>query len=459
MRRELARRYTKDSLRAWCKYVLEPIGQTPARHHLFLIDALEDVASGECDRLMVLMPPGAAKSSYASVMFPAWWFVQNPLSTVLACSHTQDLADRFGRHVRNLVTTEWEVLEYNVQDDDRAASRWGTTTGGEYFAAGVGAAITGRRADLAVIDDPIKSRESAESESERQKVWDWYRSDFYTRLKPNARIVLIMTRWHRDDLGGRLLAEAENGGDKWRILSLPAIAGENDQLGRDPGEALWPEWEGLEQLERKRAAIGERGWSALFQQDPRPSEGTLFKVERIDVLESPPTEGELVRAWDFAATAQVGTADPDWSVGVKLMKEPSGRYVILDVVRFRGSPADVETKLLQTARLDGPDVKISIPQDPGSAGKGLVLAQTRLLAGFIVTSSPETGKKETRAAAVASQVEGRNVAMVRANWNYSFIEELRDFPVGVKDDQVDALSRAFNELLAPAYDSSLSWVM
>jgi predicted phage terminase large subunit-like protein len=377
---------------------------------------------------------------------------------VLACSHTQELADRFGRQVRNLVSTESELLEYAVKEDDSAARRWGTTTGGEYFAAGVGSSITGRRSDLAIIDDPVKSREAAESEVDRKRVWDWYRSDFYTRLKPGARIVLIMTRWHRDDLGGRLLAEAENGGDQWRVLKLPALAEENDPLGRAPGEPLWPEWENQEALDRKRAAVGERGWSALFQQNPRPTEGSLFKVDRIDVLDIAPTEGTICRAWDFAATAQVGTSDPDYSVGLKLLKEPSGRYVILDVVRFRGSPADVEARLLETAKSDGYGVQISIPQDPGSAGKGLVLAYTRLLNGFTVTSSPETGKKETRAAAVASQVEGRNFAMLRAAWNYPFSEELRDFPVGLKDDQVDALSRAFRQLMEPNYDTSLSWV-
>ena len=276
------RERARGSLEEWCKIALEPFGERPERHHQLLIRELEDVASGKIDRLMVLMPPGSAKSTYASKLFPAWLFAKHPRATVIAASHTAELAEKFGRHVRNYVDQYSEILGYGLSPDRKAAGQWETSKGGEYFAAGVGGSITGRRADFALIDDPVKSREEAESPTIREKIWDWYRSDLYTRLKPGAAIVLIQTRWHEEDLGGKLLAEMENGGDQWRVLKLPALATANDDpLGRPPGAPLWPEWENAEAIARKRSALGERDFGALFQQDPRPSGTSFFDQNNI----------------------------------------------------------------------------------------------------------------------------------------------------------------------------------
>jgi hypothetical protein len=255
------------SLSGWAETAREPWGQRPARHHLLLIERLEALAAGEIDRLMVLMPPGSAKSTYASVIFPAWWLHRHPMSAVIAASHTADLAKHFGRQVRNLIAEHQEALGYGLAEDNHAAWRFQTTERGEYFAAGLGGPITGRRADLVLIDDPIKSHAEADSALHRDHVWNWYRSDLVSRLKPRGRIALIMTRWHQDDLGGRLFAS----GDNWHTLSLPALAGEHDELGRSPGEPLWPESEDLAALERKRAVVGPRVWQAQYQQDPRPN--------------------------------------------------------------------------------------------------------------------------------------------------------------------------------------------
>jgi hypothetical protein len=238
--------------------------QTPARHHKLLLSWLEAVSKGTVDRLMILMPPGHGKSVYASVLFPAWWFSQHPQSAVIATSHTAELAERFGRRVRNLIMEHSGSLGYSVRSDSAAAGRWELDTGAEYYAAGVGGTITGRRADLAIIDDPVGSRQDAESELQRERVYDWFRADLYTRMKPGGRIILIQTRWHSDDLGGRLLAEMETGKDKWHVLKLPALATDDDDaMGRAIGEPLWAEWEDAEKLDRKRQAIGERDWSAL----------------------------------------------------------------------------------------------------------------------------------------------------------------------------------------------------
>lgn len=438
-----ARRQLRTELAAWARSILGPRGQAPAAHHLVLMRELERLSRGDIDRLMVLMPPGSAKSTYASVLFPAWWFTQHPDSAVIAASHTSDLASQFGRGVRDLVDEHGKRLGYSLVPGHRAATDWSTTTNGQYFATGVRGPITGRRADLLIIDDPVKSRAEADSKTHRDHLWDWFRSDLTTRLKPRGRITLIMTRWHEDDLGGRLLA---NEPGEWHTLRLPAIAdGHDDRLGRAPGEALWPEWEDVAALERKRRSIGERAWSALFQQTPRPPGGVLFKANRFTYADAaPPLDGgRTVRAWDFAATSALDGGDPDWTVGLKLHRTESGSYLVLDVVRLRGSPAEVNDALLVTARADGPHVTIGIPQDPAAAGKIAVRQFAALLAGFRFVSSPEKGSKAARAEIVAAQVECGNMSILRAAWNHVFIDELSSFPLGRKDDQVDALSRAF----------------
>ncbi len=256
-------------------------------------------------------------------------------------------------------------------------------------------------------------------------------------------MVLIMTRWHPADLGGRLL---EHSSAEWRVIRLPAIAEANDPLGRGVGTPLWPEWEDLAALNRKRELIGERAWSAVFQQTPLPSGGRLFSVDRIATASAEREAGTTVRAWDLAATGETGRNDPDWTVGIKLSRDSNGRYLILDVVRSRGTPHHVEELIVTTAQKDGAKVTVSIPEDPGQAGKSQMSYLTRQLAGFHVVSSRETGSKATRAMPLASQVEAGNVSMVEGDWNRTLLSEMCDFPWGRKDDQVDALVRAFTTL-------------
>jgi hypothetical protein len=271
------RRACRKHLLIWANECVRDLGFKPAEHHKFLIKKLELVVAGKIDRLMVFMPPGSAKSTYVSEILPPFWFAKFPRSSVIGCSHTGELAERFGRKVRNKILLKSDILGYSLDESNRAASRWETTTGGEYFAAGVGGAITGRRADLAIIDDPVKSREEAESELVREKTFEWYKSDLVTRLKPSAKIILIQTRWHVDDLGGKLIHEMEKGGDKWEIINLPAFALPDDPLLREVNEPLWPEWEDAVALERKRTIIGHRDFESLYQQNPLPPGGTYFQ--------------------------------------------------------------------------------------------------------------------------------------------------------------------------------------
>jgi len=429
----------------WATWVTQRSGQSPASHHQFLLQKLAAVCVGEIDRLMVLMPPGSAKSTYASLLFPAYWLAKHPSSSVIAASHTASLAEEFSRQVREKVREFGDQLGYQLLVGERGANHWRTSARGDYFTTGVRGPLAGHRADLVIIDDPVKSHAEADSPTLRDRLWDWYRSDLTTRLKPSGRIVLIMTRWHEDDLAGRLLAHS---GEEWQVIRLPALAEDPDPLDREPGSALWPEWEDETALQRRRDNLGERAWSALYQQSPRPMEGSLFRVEHIESLDVAPASdgGLMVRAWDLAATAASGANDPDWTVGVKLLRDHSGRFVVLDVVRLRGSPRGVEAAITEAARVDGRAVVIGLPEDPGQAGRHQVAYLTRELAGYRINSSRETGAKTTRAGPVAAQVEAGNFSLVRGTWNHAFLEELRDFPFGRKDDQIDALSRAFNLL-------------
>ncbi|GAN76369.1 phage terminase large subunit TerL [Acidisphaera rubrifaciens HS-AP3] len=442
-----------DGLADWAAHVLRLSGQTPARHHRLLIGELERIAAGESDRLMLLMPPGSAKSTYASILFPPWFLRRYPTSSVIAVSHTADLAAHFGRQVRWMIGEQTAWLGYQLAGKQGgAATRWKTTIGGEYFATGVRGPMIGRRADLVLIDDPVKSMHEADSLRARDHLWNWYRSELITRLRPKGRVILIMTRWHEDDLGGRLLAHEP---EAWTCLRLPAIAGDGDPLGRASGEALWPEWEDEQALARKRASVGERVWQAQFQQEPQPPDGGLFGKARIDVLPYAPVTGDVpvVRGWDLASTPEEKNRNADCTVGLKMVRERSGRFVVLDVIRFRGSPHEVIEQIRAAAFRDGPSVSIGIPQDPGQAGRMQVTAIAGALAGYRVQTSRETGSKEVRALPVVAQAEAGNIAIVKGLWNQAFLAELQEFPGGRFDDQVDALARAFGMLLtagAPA---------
>jgi len=442
---QLIRQRIRHDLVDWAIVNQKQCGQTPAAHHRLLLRELDQLTRGSFDRLMVLMPPGSAKSTYASILFPAWWFMRYPATSIIAASHTAGLAQHFSRRLQDTININKQLLGYSVLPGERGLSNWRTSTKGEYYAVGVRGGITGRRADLIIIDDPVKSQAEAESSSYRNKIWSWYRSELTTRLKPGARVVLIMTRWHEEDLGGLLVSHDYS---NWRVLRLPSLAEENDPLGRLPGEEIWPAWENRNQIERKRKLVGERVWAALFQQTPRPASGGLFRVDRITTLEEflHASSDRVVRAWDLAATTATGENDPDWTVGVKLCRNSQGQYTILDVARMRGSPREVEDIINAVARSDGEAVWIGLPEDPGQAGKSQVAYLSGRLAGYKIVAFRETGSKFTRALPVASQMEGNNMSMLRGAWNAKFVDELRDFPLGYKDDQVDALVRGFMTL-------------
>jgi hypothetical protein len=255
----------RRSLIEWCRFC----GYEPAAHHRLLISELEKVAHGETVRLAIFMPPGSAKSTYASVLFPPWLLASSSCN-ILAASHTTELAEKWGRRIRNLISEHSRTLGISLAADSQAAGRWSLDNGAEYYAAGVGTGIAGFRAGLGLIDDPIRSRQDADSELIRDRIWDWYINDFKTRLIPHAAEILIQTRWHGDDLAGRALNHEE-----WKVVSLPALAEPGDPLGRAPGEPLWCD-DGYgygEQLIELSTKTPARTWAAMYQQRPAPEEG------------------------------------------------------------------------------------------------------------------------------------------------------------------------------------------
>lgn len=298
----LARRSARGSFTAYCEYRL-PEDMKMAAHHKLLTDALDRVERGDCNRLLVMMPPGSAKSTYGSIYFPEYFVGRNPQLSVIAGSHTAELAERFGRRVRNGLGEPRFKSLFGVElaPDSTAAGRWSTNHGGEYTAVGVGGSVTGRRADLIVVDDPVRSREDADSERIREKTWDWWTNDLLTRLKPGGRIVVIMTRWHEDDLAGRLL---EREGEKWECIKLPMIAGPNDPLGREVGDRLWSEWFTDEMVEQ--AQRDPRSWISLYQQEPRPAEGAEFKRSWICRFNTAPKRSNKIILVDPAGDPQSG---------------------------------------------------------------------------------------------------------------------------------------------------------
>lgn len=385
------------------------------------------------------MPPGAAKSTYGSILYSPWHFAQHPDHCVIAASHTAELAEKWGRRVRNLLAEHSLVLGVGLSPDSQAAGRWETSAGGEYFAAGVGGAIAGRRADLVVIDDPVRSREDADSELVRDKTWDWYKSDLYTRLKPGGRIVLIQTRWHEDDLAGRLLADMAAGGDRWEVISLPALAEGDDPLGRRPGEPLWPEWEDDEALARKRRAVGARDWSALYQQRPAPEDGDYFKAEWLRPYEKAPAL-ETLRVYggsDYAVTADGG----DFTVHAVVGLDPEGRMYLLDLWRKQAA-SDVWVEAFCDLVKEWKPIAWAEEQGQIRAGVGPYIdrRQRERQAWCVREQFPTRGDKAVRAQSIRGRMalEGLYVPK-NADWLPNLRSELLSFPAGKHDDQVDAL--------------------
>lgn len=448
---ELARRNLEDFIRY--TYPNYDFGWFNEELSAVLTQFVQDVVDGKQPRVMIFAPPRSGKSEQVSRRLPAFALGKYPHLEIIGSSYNSTLANRMSRDIQRIMSdaTYTQVFP-DTQLPSRANSDYTRTKElfeivghkGAYRAAGVNGGITGQGADIGIIDDPVKDAKEANSKVFRDSVWDWYTTTFYTRLSPNSGILLCMTRWHEDDLAGRLLEAAKNDdGDQWVVIDYPAIA-EKDEKHRKKGEALHPSRFSLSRLLQIMKAVGSRAWNALYQGKPTSVEGEVFKTDMLQVVDAIPAGVIIrkVRAWDIAATKNGG----DYTVGVLMGKGSDDRFYILDVVRGQYSALEVENIIKATASRDGYDVYINLPQDPAAAGKIVAQKFVAMLAGYIVKAVRVTGDKVTRASSFAAQVEAGNVVMLRGAWNTKFKDELGDFPLGKNDDQVDAAADAFNEL-------------
>lgn len=419
-----------------------------------LTQFVKDVMDGKQPRVIITAPPRSGKSEQVSRRLPAWVLGKYPDLNIIASSYSSSLASRMNKDVQSIIDDDLYAEVFPNTKLGNKSGGGGATRNGELFeilghkgtykSAGVLNGITGMGADIGIIDDPVKDAIEASSSIYRERVWKWYTSTFYTRLSPKSGILICMTRWHEDDLVGRLLEKDKLGeGDNWIVIDYPAIA-KKDEKHRKKGEALHPTRYSLPHLLKIMKAVGSRVWNSLYQGSPTPQEGSIFKVEKLSIVNAIPAGVIIrrVRAWDLAATKDSG----DYTAGVLIGEGSDNRFYILDVVRGQYSALEVEEIIKATASRDGYSVDIHLPQDPAAAGKSWAQRLVGLLAGYTAKAERMAGDKIYRSSAFAAQMEAGNVVLLRGAWNEDFINEYRDFPNGKNDDQVDAGADSFNEI-------------
>jgi predicted phage terminase large subunit-like protein len=404
-----------------------------------------DVVDQKSPRLMLFMPPRHGKSTLASVAFPAWHLGRNPEHEFISCSYSGSLAMGFSRKVRQVLRepTYKAVFKTRLDPDSQSAEAWLTTAGGGYVAAGVGGGITGKGAHVLVIDDPVKNREDAESQNNRDANWDWYTSTAYTRLAPGGGVLVILTRWHDDDLAGRLLKAGAEGGDAWEVVRYPAIAEEDEEF-RKAGEALHPDRYSEEALRRIERAVGPRDWSALYQQNPVADDGQYFTRSMVQYYDPAEIDNDTMRyycAWDLA----IGKNDRnDYSVGVVVGINEDDDMYVMDVVRGRFDGFELVERILDLYEEWKPSI-IGIEKGHIEMALGPFLEKRVRERGLFEAyfKDLKTGRrdKEARARAIQGRMQQGKVYFPRdAHFTGPLIAELLRFPNGMHDDQVDALA-------------------
>ena len=408
------------------------------RHHRIVAEKLERVARGELKRLIINMPPRHTKSEFASYLFPAWMIGRRPELKIMQATHTADLSVRFGRKVKNLMETpDYQgVFDVRLRSDSKAAYRWETDDGGEYYAAGVGGNIAGRGADLFIIDDP-HSEQDAMSPTALEAAWDWYQGGPRQRLQPNGSIILVMTRWGENDLTARLLRQSARDpkADQWEVIEFPAIF--------ENGEPLWPEYWKLEELEKIKASISIGKWNAQYLQAPTSDTAAVIKrewwmkwskdqVPRLHyVMQSYDTAYLKTRTSDFTSIQTWGVFYPteDSPPNVILLDAKKGRWEFPDLKRIALDEYkywDPETVLVE------------------AKAAGMPLTQELRAVGIpVINFTPSRGNdKHVRMNSVAPLFEAGLVWYPESSWAEEVIEEMAAFPFGEHDDHCDSATQA-----------------
>jgi predicted phage terminase large subunit-like protein len=407
-------------------------------HHQLIANEFTNISNNSRGRLIVNMPPRHTKSEFASVYFPAWMMGRNPKMKLMQVSHNTELATRFGSKVRNLLASpEYSQIfgDVRLREDAKAKGKWETNHGGEYFAAGVGGAITGRGADLLIIDDPHTEQDSL-SEGAMERAYDWYTSGPRQRLQPGGSIVLVMTRWAEDDLTGRLIkAQKEPKADRWKQISFPAIM--------PSGDPVWPEYWSFEELEKVKASLTIRNWSAQYMQEPTSEEGAIIKRDWWQVWKGGlPTLKHVIQSYD-TAFSKAETADysaiTTWGIFKPFEDEPEA-IILLDAVRGKWDFPELKVVALDQYKYWEPE---SVVIEQKATGQPLT-QEFRRMGIPVIDFVPSKGKdKHTRVNACAPMFESGQVFYPEGErFAYEVIEECAAFPHGANDDYVDSTTQA-----------------
>lgn len=436
------RNYAADDYSFYLEYVHRGLYK-PAAHHFLIADALQRIIAGKLKKLMIFMPARHGKSMTVTESFPSYYLGKFPKRRVITVSYGDSLARRFGRKNRQKLGEYGQEL-FNVQlaADNASVQDWATTEGGGMLSVGIGAGITGHGADLLLMDDVIKNREEANSEHIRNKVYDEYQSSLLTRLHFGGAVILIMTRWHEDDIAGRILAREKD----WEVLSLPAEAEEGDILGRAVGEPLWIEGGyDLSWLKEKKAQLDAQTWNSIYQQRPSAAEGNIIKRDWIKYYKQlPPSFDEMLISVDASFK---GNTNSDYCVLTVWGKDKARKYLV-DAIRDRMNfPSTVAALRSLVAKYPKATAKLVEDKANGSA---IIDFLKQEISGIIPVTPKES--KEARLSAVSPEFESGSVFFPDpslCSWIGECVEELVTFPNGKHDDFCDSTSQALQRWQQP----------
>jgi len=424
----------KNDFMSFVKYVWPDFIE--GSHHKIMSEKFNKVATGDLKRIVINMAPRHTKSEFASYLLPSWMIGKNPKLKIIQATHTTELAVRFGRKAKNLIDSQeyQKIFQTKLREDSKAAGRWETNEGGEYFAAGVGGSITGRGADLLIIDDP-HSEQDALNTNALERTWEWYTSGPRQRLQPGGIIVVVMTRWNMKDLTGRLInAQKETKADQWEVIEFPAILPNN--------KPVWPEYWKLEELESVKASLAIGKWNAQYQQNPTAEEGSIIKREWWNLWEKDlPPLYHVIQSYD---TAFLKKETADYSAittwGVFYPTEDSGpNLILLDVVKDRFEFPELRRVAMEQYNYWKPE---SVIVEGKASGMPLTF-ELRKQGIPVINYTPSRGNdKHARVNAVAPLFEAGQIWATDDKFTEEVIEECAAFPYGDYDDLVDSMTQA-----------------
>ena len=434
-------------------------------HHELICKYLDMWVEGEIKRLIINTAPRHGKSELVSRRLPAYILGRNPNAQVMGASYAASLSQSFNRDIQRIIDSpQYQKLFPNTSlygKNIRTVAKGAylrnsnifeiVNHNGYYINAGVGGGLTGFGFSHGIVDDPFKDAREANSETIRNSKHEWWDSVFWTRQAPDARILLTNTRWHKNDTAGRLIEMMEtSNGEKYVVLNLPALMEDlEDKHPDDPrelGEALWTSRYDTEFLETARAN-NQFSFAALYQQRPIAYGQSMFDVDKLkmNVIDNPPKMTKIVRFYDLAVTQKKTS---DYTAGIKLGKTSDNRIIVLDMYRAQKVMPETEKSIIANALADGKSVPIRLEGEKAGIVQLDYLIRRNELQGYTIDKKPPIGNKEVRAGGIATQVNNGQVYVVRANWNQAFFNELEAFPLGKHDDQIDALSGAYDMLSA-----------